>query len=86
MIVGSRIAADLLSCQLASVHLLLALSAGLPTAGASLHFADRHRQARAPKRGGKLIVPFEALEVEERYAQAPVDLCDPERLFSPAWA
>lgn len=51
------------------------------------HLADQRRFSGALKRGGGLrMLSFEELRAEERYAREPLDLRDPERLFSQAWA
>jgi RNA polymerase sigma-70 factor (ECF subfamily) len=51
------------------------------------HLADQRRFDGALKRGGGLrTISFEELHAEERYAREPLDLRDPERLFSQAWA
>lgn len=51
------------------------------------HLADRKRFDDAIKRGAGLkAISFEEMGAEERYACEPLDLRDPERLFSQAWA
>ena len=49
--------------------------------------ADHLRHGSAEKRGGGLAnVSFDQMAAEERYACEPVDVEDPERLFTRAWA
>jgi DNA-directed RNA polymerase specialized sigma24 family protein len=51
------------------------------------HLADQKRFDGALKRGGGLrTISFEEFRAEDRYAREPLDLRDPERLFSQAWA
>ena len=51
------------------------------------HLTDQKRFDGALKRGGGLkTISFEAWHAEERYAREPLDLRDPERLFTRAWA
>jgi RNA polymerase sigma-70 factor (ECF subfamily) len=51
------------------------------------HLADQRRFDGALKRGGGFrAISFEELQAEDRYAREPLDLRDPERLFSQAWA
>ena len=51
------------------------------------HFlADEHDRARAEKRGAALLMSFDAVEAEERYAIEPVDDLSPDRLFQRRWA
>jgi DNA-directed RNA polymerase specialized sigma24 family protein len=53
----------------------------------SHHLIDQHRHQSAQKRGGgQMIVAFEDLRAEERYASEPHDKRDPEWLFTRAWA
>lgn len=51
------------------------------------HLADQKRFDGALKRGAGLkVISFEEMGAEERYACEPLELRDPERLFSKAWA
>ena len=51
------------------------------------HLADHCRAANAAKRGGGQVpLPIEWDEAEQRYSVEPVDLLDPEKLYSRAWA
>ena len=51
------------------------------------HLADQKRFEGALKRGAGLkAISFQEMGAEERYAHEPLDLRDPERLFSKAWA
>ena len=52
------------------------------------HFvADEAAKASAKKRGGgETVISLDALEAEDRYAQEPADLMDPERAFERQWA
>ncbi len=49
--------------------------------------ADHARRESAEKRGGgRVIVSFDEMEAEERYAREPQDVRDPEWLYTRAWA
>ncbi len=51
------------------------------------HLADDLRHRTAQKRGGgQPGIAFEEMNAEERYQHEPVDLRDPELLFSGVWA
>lgn len=51
------------------------------------HLVDQKRFDGALKRGaGIKPISFEEMGAEDRYAREPLDLRDPERLFSKAWA
>jgi RNA polymerase sigma factor (sigma-70 family) len=51
------------------------------------HIADRARHDTAQKRGGgRVVISFDGMEAEERYASEPPDNRDPESLFAHAWA
>ena len=51
------------------------------------HLTDQKRFDGALKRGGGVnTISFEDLHAEERYAREPLELRDPERLFTRAWA
>lgn len=51
------------------------------------HLVDQRRFDSALKRGGAIqTISFDEANAEERYAREPLDLRDPERLFSQAWA
>lgn len=48
--------------------------------------ADEHSRAAAQKRGGGLVVSFDAMSAESRYAAEPRDTRTPEREFDRQWA
>jgi len=48
--------------------------------------ADQADRARAQKRGGGAILPFEVASGEERYRFEPLDNETPERIFERRWA
>lgn len=49
--------------------------------------SDQVRHDSAQKRGGSVLhVSFDEMEAEERYAQEPQDVRDPEWIFTHAWA
>lgn len=51
------------------------------------HVTDRTRHDTAEKRGGgRVLVSFDAMAAEERYANEPADSRDPEWIFSHTWA
>jgi RNA polymerase sigma-70 factor (ECF subfamily) len=51
------------------------------------HLADLHRAQNAMKRGGgKALISFDEMNAEERYNHEPVDLQNPESLFTRVWA
>lgn len=51
------------------------------------HFlADEHDRASALKRGAALLISFDAVQAEERYAIEPLDNMTPDRLFQRRWA
>ena len=51
------------------------------------HFlADERDRARAKKRGGGLLVNFDAAWAEARYVTEPTDTLSPDRLFQRRWA
>lgn len=52
-----------------------------------LYLVDRQRHQRRLKRGGDVEgIAFEAMDAEERYANEPQDIRDPELLYAAAWA
>jgi RNA polymerase sigma factor (sigma-70 family) len=48
--------------------------------------SDQADRARAQKRGGGAILPFEVGSGEERYRFEPLDIETPERIFERGWA
>jgi RNA polymerase sigma-70 factor (ECF subfamily) len=50
------------------------------------YMVDRTRHESALKRGAGLVISFDGMDAEERYANEPQDSRDPETLFSRAWA
>lgn len=50
------------------------------------HMVDRTRHEIALKRGAGLVISFDGMDAEERYASEPQESRDPEFFFSRAWA
>ena len=50
------------------------------------YLADDQDRVLAQKRGARMVVSFDAIEAEERYAIEPVDDLSPDRLFQRRWA
>lgn len=49
--------------------------------------SDHSRHHATQKRGGgQVMVSFDEMDAEERYAREPVDAHDPERIFTHTWA